>query len=122
VVLSWRHYGHEFVYPKVKAQELATANHQAVASMPQEMEANTTQPAATMEAPPVVALKQAPLTAQTETEEPAEIAQVFPPPPADNAQTLPEQLPQTASDLPLIGLLGLASLTSAFLLRRIRVR
>lgn len=116
------YYGHEFVYPHVKAQALATANQQPVASMPQETEATTTQPATTMEAPPAVAPKQAPLTAQTETEEQSEITQVLPPPPAtEPAQSLPRQLPQTASDLPLIGLLGLASLTSAFLLRWVPV-
>lgn len=65
-------------------------------------------------------LKQAPLTAQTETQEQTEIAQVLPPP-AHSTQPLPRQLPQTASDLPLIGLLGLASLSAAFLLRRVRV-
>lgn len=112
-------YGHEFVYPRVKALALAKANHQPVASMPQEMAANTIQPAATMTAPPVTALKQAPLTAQQETEEQVEIAQVFPPPPPMTAERLPKRLPQTGSDLPLIALFGMVSLTSAFLLRRV---
>ena len=37
-------YGHEFVYPKVKAVELAKANKTPVASMPEELAANTTKP------------------------------------------------------------------------------
>ena len=41
-------YGHDFVYPKVKAQELAKANNQPVPSMPDEMAANTTKPPKTM--------------------------------------------------------------------------
>src|SRR5580700_3694475 len=35
-------YGHEFVYPKVKAVALAKANNKPVASMPTELAANTT--------------------------------------------------------------------------------
>ncbi len=112
-------YGHEFVYPRVKALALAKANHEPVASMPQEAAANTTAPAPTMQAPPVTALKQAPLTAQQETEEQVEIAQVFPPPPM-TTHSLPRRLPQTGSNLPLIGLFGMVSLTSAFLLRWVR--
>lgn len=46
------YYGHEFVYPHVKAQALATANQPPAAPMPQETAATTTQPATSMEAPP----------------------------------------------------------------------
>ncbi len=70
-------YGHEFVYPKVKAVQLAKANNQPVASMPTELAANTTKPATTMQEPHVVAMKQAPLKAQQPTEEEVEIAEVF---------------------------------------------
>src|SRR5580692_10540597 len=42
-------YGHEFVYPKAKAVELAKANNAPVPSMPAELAANTTKPATTMQ-------------------------------------------------------------------------
>ena len=40
-------YGHQFVYPKPKAVELAKANNTPVPSMPAEFAVNTTKPAAT---------------------------------------------------------------------------
>jgi len=107
-------YGHDFVYPKVKAVELAKANNQPVASMPTELAANTTMPATTMMEAHVVAMKQAPLKAQQPTEQEVEVADVFllsPPPEVDS-------LPQTASSLPLVGLIGLLAFGTARLLRR----
>jgi hypothetical protein len=108
-------YGHEFVYPKAKALQLAKANNQPVASMPTELAANTTMPATTMKEAHVVAMKQAPLKAQQPTEEEVEIAEVFLPPPPQ----APASLPQTASSLPLVGLIGLLSFGTARLLRRV---
>lgn len=107
-------YGHEFVYPKTKAVELAKANNRPVASMPAELAANTTMPATTMKEAHVMAMKQAPLKAQQPTEEEVEIAEVFAAPPVP----LPASLPQTASSLPLVGLIGLVALGFAMLLRR----
>lgn len=104
-----QNYGHDFVYPKVKAVELAKANQQPVASMPTDLADNTTKPAASVQEPQVAALQQAPLKAQQPTEE-VEIAEVFSPIP-------PTTLPQTASSLPLVGLIGLLSLGGAGLLR-----
>ena len=99
-------YGHDFVYPKVKAVQLAKANNTPVPSMPNELAANTTKPAATMQEPHVVEMKQASLKAQQPTEEEVEVAEVFvAPEPA--SPSLPETLPTTASSLPLVGLLGL---------------
>jgi hypothetical protein len=107
-------YGHQFVYPKPKAAELAKANNTPVPSMPAEFAANTTQPAASVNAPQVVAMSQAPLKAQKPNDEEVEIAEVFvaPAPPQ-----LPATLPTTASPLPLIGLIGLFSLAAALGLR-----
>lgn len=107
-------YGHQFVYPKPKAVALAKANNTPVPSMPAEFAANTTKPAASVKAPQVVAMSQAPLKAQKPNEEEVEIAEVFLA--ADPAQ-LPATLPTTASPLPLIGLIGLCSLAVAFGLR-----
>lgn len=113
-------YGHEFVYPKAKAVQLAKANSTPVPSMPNELAANTTKPATTMQETHVVEMKQAPLKAQQPTKE-VEIAQVFvtqaAPQPA-----LPEKLPTTASSLPLVGLLGLFSLASGGLLWLVNTR
>jgi hypothetical protein len=113
-------YGHEFVYPKVKAVELAKANKQPVPSMPNELAANTTKPTKSMNEPHVMAMKNAPLKAQQPTEEQVEIAQVFTPPPASAPQAaakMPKRLPKTASPLPFIGLIGLVSLATAGSLR-----
>ncbi|HZT33390.1 MAG TPA: hypothetical protein VFA33_26110 [Bryobacteraceae bacterium] len=107
-------YGHEFVYPKVKAVALAKANKQPVASMPDELTTNTTKPAQTMQEPHVVAMKHAKLMAQQPTEEEVEIAEVFLLPPEHGE---PSGLPQTGSMLPMVGLLGLLSLGTAGLLR-----
>ncbi len=99
-------YGHEFVYPKTRAVELAKANRQPVPSMPNELAANSRKH--------VAALKQAPLKVQKPTEEEVEIAEVFVPPPAYSAAfcALPKRSPKTGSPLPLIGLFGLLSIGS----------
>jgi hypothetical protein len=114
-------YGHEFVYPKVKAVQLAKANNTPIASMPNELAANTTKPATTMQEPHVIEMKQAPLKAQQPTEEEVDIAQVFlaqAPPPA----SLPQRLPKTASSLPLVALLGIFSLATGGLLSLLNAR
>jgi hypothetical protein len=111
-------YGHQFVYPKAKAMELAKANNQPVPSMPDELAANTTKPTKSTHEPHVMAMKQATLKAEKPTNEEVEIAEVFAPPPAAQAAQLPKKLPKTASPLPLVGLLGLLSLGTAGLLRR----
>jgi hypothetical protein len=111
-------YGNELVYPKAKAIELAKANNQPVPSMPNEEAANTTKPAKTRNAPAVMALKKAPLKVQKPTQGEAEVAEVFPPPPAQTAN----RLPKTASALPLLALIGLLALGTAALLRRTAAR
>lgn len=109
-------YGHDFVYPKTRAVVLAKSNNQPVASMPDEQAENTTKPAKTLREPHVLAMKQAPLKAQKPTGEEAEIAEVFLTAPSEPASE-PQQLPTTASSLPLIGLIGLLSLAGAALLK-----
>jgi len=108
-----QNYGHQFVYPKARAVELAKANNQPVASMPTELAQSTTLPATTMQEPHVIAMKQAPLKVQQPTEEEVEIAEVFPATPPE----LPASLPKTASSLPLVALIGLLAFVSARLLR-----
>ena len=117
--------GHEFVYPKPKALELAKVNNTPVPSMPAELAPNTTKPAASVNEPHIVAMSKSPLKAQTPTEEEVDIVEVFvqPPhvtqivvleePPAPRPP-LPKTLPGTGSSLSLIGLIGLLSVGAAF--------
>ena len=117
-------FGQEFVYPKKRAVELALLAKEPVPALATD---NTD-------------LKLAPIVAETpdQKEEPvAEAIQVTPPAaevstPTPVAATVPahvveatpapvaetQQLPETASQLPLIALLGLVSLGAALLLKR----
>ena len=129
-------YGHDFVYPKPKAVVLAKANNTPVASMPAELEEHTKKPATTMQEPHVVEMKAAPVKAQKPTGEEVETVEVFtvqelaqatppparPAPPAAAPAPAPKQLPATASNYPLIGVIGLLCLAAAFALRLTRVR
>src|SRR5580704_9545782 len=72
-----QNYGHDFVYPKPKAVALAKSSGTPVPSMPEELTQNTTMPARTVEEPHVVAMKTAPLKAQTPAAVELEIAEVF---------------------------------------------
>ena len=65
---------------------------------------------------PVEALKQAPIRAVTPRGEEVEIAQVVEAPPVQTASARPPVLPQTASPLPIFGLIGLLSLGVGFAL------
>ncbi len=115
--------GEEFVYPKKRAMELAKRTNQPVLSMPNEQEANISKPAQTAEAE----LKKAPVKAAKPSGEEVEMAEVVvtpspaelaPPAPVQTAQAArPKRLPKTASQLPLIGLIGLVSLCAAGVLR-----
>ena len=104
-------FGQEFVYPKQRAIELALLAKEPVPALATD---NSD-------------LKLAPIVAETpdQKEEPVgEAIQVGPPAPAPAVETAPTpvaetaELPQTASQLPLIMLLGLASLGVALLLKR----
>ena len=112
------------MYPKRRAVELAKITNLPVLAMPTELESEITKPAKSVDDEPVVALKQAPLTAVKPTGEEVEIAQVVTPPPAQQKATAdaPEQLPQTASQLPLFGLIGLLSLGAGLALMGILKR
>jgi hypothetical protein len=108
-----REWGEEFVYPKATATELAKVTNQAVLSMPVENEV------ATPAAPEVIAeLEKTPLTAVEPTGEEVQTAEVVTPPtPAEFLAAKTEELPKTASPLPLIGLLGLLAIGGGFTLR-----
>ncbi|HTM50711.1 MAG TPA: hypothetical protein VL285_18580 [Bryobacteraceae bacterium] len=120
-------FGHEFVYPKAKAMELAKRTKQNVPSMAdnsssmktaalgmekgseekvQTVQAVKPQPPAPSAAP-APAPAPAPVTEQAQTTETARYS----------AADRPQQLPHTASPLPLIGLIGLLSLAGGLSVR-----
>ncbi len=95
-----RKWGEEFVYPKSRAVELAKVVNEPVLATPIEL--------ATA---PVEALKTAPVVTIQPTGEEVELAKAEPPPPT---------MPQTASPLPLVGLMGMLSLLGGFTLSLVR--
>jgi len=99
-----RQWGEEFVYPKFRAVELAKLTGQPVLATPIELEKA-----------PIEALKTAPIVAIEPTGEEVEVAKVVEPPPVEVAAA--QSLPQTASLLPLVGLIGLLSLGAGVTLR-----
>jgi hypothetical protein len=115
-----RLWGEEFVYPKAQAVEMAQSTNTTVLEMPA---VEATKP----EEPRVIAeLERAPVTAVEPSGKEVEMAQVVTPPPAAEtlvakAEPAPE-LPNSASPLPLIGLIGLFALAGGFTLRVLRVR
>ena len=109
-IRAWFYPGHqwgeEFVCPKLRAVELAKITNQPVLFTPIELETA-----------PVEALKTAPVEAVKPTGEEVKIAEVVETPPevaaakpVEVAAAKPVELPQTASTLPLVGLIGLLSL------------
>ncbi len=91
-----RQWGEEFVYPKYRAVELAKVTNQPILFTPIELASA-----------PIEALKTAPVEAVKPTGEEVPLAAVVEPPPVQMAAAT---LPQTASPLPLVGLIGLLSL------------
>lgn len=107
-----KNYGHEFVYPKPEAVALAKANNTPVPAMPAEPAPSTTKPDTSVNGPRIVALLAVPLKTEEPSGEEVELTQASAPPTA-----LPATLPETASPLPLVGLIGLLSLGTAASLR-----
>jgi hypothetical protein len=116
-----RNYGTDFVYPAVRAAALAQQSSAPVPSMPEKTATNITKPITSAQAPEVAEMKQAPVTTQQPTSAAAQQPQAEQPQetqqPQEQAQAQAPTLPQTASDLPLIGLAGLLSLALAGALR-----
>jgi LPXTG-motif cell wall-anchored protein len=94
-------WGQEFVYPKSRAIQLAAIVKEPVLATPIEV----------AEAP-VEVLRSAPVEAVAPTGETIDMATVVEPPPAPVVEEAPAavELPQTASFVPLFGLIGLMSL------------
>jgi hypothetical protein len=109
---SGQHYGEQFVYERPRAIVLAKETNEIVLSTP-----------IVLADAPVEVLKTAPIEAITPSGETVDTAVVVEAPPvvAPAPAVAPEpalvaSLPQTASYLPLIGLLGLLSLGGGFVL------
>jgi hypothetical protein len=111
-----RNYGHEFVYPKKEAVELASTNHTPVPAMPTELTPDTIKPDVALDAPEVIAISITHVMAEEPGGEEVELNEAFPA--ADTpAPAMPEKLPSTATALPLIGLIGLTLLATGGVLR-----
>jgi hypothetical protein len=94
-------FGHEFVYPKARAAALAVQTQKAVLSMP-DATANDAAPPA--------------MNAVTPSGEEAELSEIVESEvPSDEVVT---RLPQTASPLPLFGLLGFMAIGAGLYFRR----
>lgn len=130
-VYPGENFGHEFVYPKVRAVELAQTTHQAVPSMPNSV--NTTETNQNNNAANVTAMKKAPLKAEEPSQAEVEIEQEFPPqnqsaqnntpapPPNEqaynNPPATPRTMPRTASGWFTLCLSGLLFLGAGGVLR-----
>ena len=116
-----RNWGDEFVYPKARAIELAKSTKVPVLFVAAEIPAEVAEPVKSVDAPVVVELKRAPIMAIKPTGEEVQLAEVITAPPALTevamAPAAETKLPDTASTLPLFGLLGLAALGGAFAVR-----
>jgi hypothetical protein len=128
-----RNWGEEFVYPKAQAIALAKASNTPVLFTPAEIPLEVAEPIKSADAAVVVELKKAPVMAIQPTGEEVQLAAVVTPPPAQEVQTevaaapaapaapavleADRALPNTASPLPLIALLGLLALGGTLTLR-----
>ena len=116
-----KNWGEEFVYPRARAIELAKETNTPVLYTPVDLPLEVEKPILTAAEPEVAQLRQAPVRAIRPTGEEVEIAAVVTPPPAAE-RVAALTLPQTASPLALIALLGLLALGGAFGLRLLQKR
>ena len=112
-------FGQEFVYPKLRAIELAQLTGQPILAMPAELAEKIILPITSADDPVVATLKEVPIEAVKPTGEVVPITEVVEPPPTRpepvntaNASDSTKSLPHTASSMPLLGLIGLLSLVA----------
>lgn len=108
-------FGQEFVYPKMRAIELAKLVNEPVLAMPTELAEKIVTPIKSADDPIVATLKQTPIEAVKPTGEVVPITEVVEPPPARTEPVEPVKpaaaaLPHTASSMPLLGVFGLLAL------------
>jgi outer membrane biosynthesis protein TonB len=95
--------GQEFVYPKARAVELAQMTQESI-------------PAVETEPATVEEFKNEPIVAETPERKEIPIAEAIP---ASAPESVESALPKTASEVPLIALLGAMSVSFALLLKRL---
>jgi len=117
-------WGQEFVYSKKRAIELAKETNQPVLAMSTELDPNLAVEVKSADTPTVTALNEAPIEAVTPTGEVVAITEVVEAPPVEMAEAhepapvemaaaqSTESLPNTASPLPLMGLIGFLSIAA----------
>jgi hypothetical protein len=96
--------GQEFVYPKARAVELAQMTHESI-------------PAVQSEPATIEEFKSEQIVAETPEQKEVPIAEVIPTPAPETVASAPS-LPKTASQVPLIVLFGVLSVSFAFVLKR----
>jgi len=114
-------YGNEFVYPKTRALALAKASHQNVPAMPSNLASNTTEATADESDPTLEQMEVADLKAEEPSGAEVDLAAVFlmaPRPATASLTDLPNELPETASPLPLLACIGLLSLAAGIAVRK----
>jgi hypothetical protein len=121
--------GDEFVYPKSKAVGLAKATSAPVLYTVKEIPVEVTQPSQLSEQRLLRDLREAPVQAVEPSGRDVELAAVVTPPPAEELADSPEpaqvasaqepapRLPETASPLMMLGMLGFFALGGALFLR-----
>jgi hypothetical protein len=123
-----KNWGDEFVYPKARAMEIAKTTNLPVLFTPVEIAVEVAEPIKSADAPVVMELKRAPIMAVEPSGEQVQLAAVVTAPPdepmpvATTQSPVADRLPATASNLPLIGMMGLIALGAAFSLRMIEKR
>jgi hypothetical protein len=104
-IKEWFHpnsqFGHEFVYPKARAVELAKLTQEPVPALTTEL------PMGQPEGAPLVSLKKAPVVVEQPSGTETTIAEAFPPP-------VPEA--KAGSEMPLLGMIGLMAIAAGFAL------
>lgn len=97
--------GQEFVYPKARAIELAQITHETIPAV-------ETEPATLQE------FKSETIVAETPEKKEVPIAEFIPLPARETQTVAQAALPKTASQVPLIALFGVLSVSFAFVLKR----
>jgi LPXTG-motif cell wall-anchored protein len=123
-------FGQEFVYSKRRADDFAKITTSPTPTAPSELESEINEPAKMVNEEPEVDMKQSQDTAVKPAEKEGEMAQTVEQPPATptpqaettDAPERTEQLPQTASQLPFWGLIGLLSLGAGLALMGVSKR
>jgi hypothetical protein len=100
--------------------EIATTTNTPVLFSPAELPLEVSEPI-TPDAPFLAQMKAAPVMAYQSTGEEVQLAEMVTPPPSAEMQASTATLPQAGSPLPLIALMDLLTLVSAFAMRSIRL-